>query len=84
MCVWLSGSLALSLSHQCRAGGQTSDQLFFTSTNADWAGAAKAGATFDYAMVESWYFHPLHAAPEEQPFTTTYTAKAVFEKAAAA
>ena len=73
--------MAVGKTFNSQQGGQTSDKLFFTSTMADWNGAAKAGATFDYVMVESWYFHPLHAAPEEQPFTTTYTAKAVFDHA---
>ena len=73
--------LAVGKTFNSQAGGQTSDSLFFTSTMADWTGTTKAGATLDYAMVESWYFHPLHAAPEEQPFTTTYTAKAVFDHA---
>jgi hypothetical protein len=35
-----------------------------------------------HKMVESWYFHPLHAAPEDSDFTTTNTAKAVFAQAA--
>lgn len=75
--------MAVGKTFNSQQGGQTSDELFFTSTMADWIGAAKAGAMFDYAMVESWYFHPLHAAPEEQPFSTTYTAKAVFARAIA-
>jgi hypothetical protein len=33
----------------------------------------------DYAMVESWYPHPLHAAPESQEYTTTFTANTVFD-----
>jgi hypothetical protein len=64
-------------------GGQTSDELFFTSTLADWDGAQAAGATFDYAMVETWYYHPVQAAPEAALYTTTYTAKALFDKATA-
>ena len=65
-------------------GGATGDELFYKNTLADWRGAAQAGASFDLAMVETWYPHPLHAAPETTAYTTTNTAKAVFDLAAGA
>jgi hypothetical protein len=67
-------------------GGATSDQLFYASTLQDYLRTTKAvggGSAlrrfFDYAMVESWYPHPLHAAPETQEYTTTFTANTVFD-----
>lgn len=61
-------------------GGAKSDELFFNNTLRDWTEAAEAGATFDYAMVETWYPHPAIAAPEREAYSTTYTAAHVFDK----
>ena len=61
-------------------GGATSDQLFYASTLQDYLRTTRADSALDYAMVESWYPHPLHAAPEAQQYTTTFTANAVFDR----
>jgi hypothetical protein len=78
-------------------GGATSDKLFYQSTLQDWLevttqlgkGSPRGGSPgphdqLDFVMVESWYYHPLHAAPETQAWTTTFTAKAVFDRATSA
>ena len=65
-------------------GGVSSDKLFYTNTLNDFnhtvAKVPGGAASFDYVMVETWYYHPLQAAPETQQYTTTYTALAVMDQ----
>jgi len=70
-----------------QAGGQSSDEQFYKSTLADFQkttavvpSAKSGGFSFDHIMVETWYPHPLQAAPESTPYTTTYTARAIFRQ----
>lgn len=74
--------LQIGKTFNSQQGGVKSDELFYKNTLADWAGTEAAGASFDFMMVETWYYHPLQAAPETTAYTTTNTAKAVFGKAA--
>ena len=76
-----SMGLAVGKTFNSQQGGARSDELFYTSTLQDYLRSVNATGgvdAFDYAMVESWYPHPANAAPEEQEYTTTYTANAVF------
>lgn len=78
-----SKGLSVGKTFNSQQGGQTSDELFFTNTMKDWDATAKAGVKLDYAMVETWYTYPSHAAPESTAYTTTYTAAQIFAKATA-
>lgn len=76
-----SRGLAVGKTFNSQQGGSTSDKGFFEGTLNDVAGVAKTVPleSLDYAMVETWYTHPLNAAPETQPYTTAYTALAAFK-----
>lgn len=65
-------------------GGATSDERFYTSTMDDYTNttAVTPAKDFDFLMIESWYPHPLQAAPETTQYTTTFTALAVMSKVA--
>ena len=78
--------LLMGKTFNSQQGGQTSAEAFYDGTLADWAGAAavvpsaaSGGKGFDGVMVETWYFYPKQAIPETTPFTTAYTALAVFD-----
>jgi len=70
-----------------QAGGAASDALFHAQTVADYgntsAALRAAGAALDHMMVETWYAHPLEAAPETAAFTTAFTALDVARRAGA-
>eukprot|EP01063_Lacrimia_lanifica_P033741 TRINITY_DN6096_c4_g1_i1.p1 TRINITY_DN6096_c4_g1~~TRINITY_DN6096_c4_g1_i1.p1 ORF type:complete len:334 (+),score=92.61 TRINITY_DN6096_c4_g1_i1:48-1049(+) len=67
-----------------QSGGAASDAAFYAGTVADFARTAAVlpspTASLSYAMVETWYAHPAAAGPEGSPYTTAYTARAVFRR----
>lgn len=80
-------SLLVGKTFNSQAGGMVSDALFHNGTLADYEGAsavvpsaASGGHGFDFAMVETWYPHPLNATPESRPYTTAYTAREVMRR----
>lgn len=70
-----------------QAGGQASDKAFHDGTLQDYArtaalipSEASAGYALDFVMVETWYAFPDSILPETKPYTTTFTARAVFDQ----
>jgi len=68
-------------------GGTSSDKAFYDRTMMDFQrttavvpSTLTGGYSFDHVMVETWYPHPLQAAPESTAYTTAYTARAVFRQ----
>jgi hypothetical protein len=66
-------------------GGAAADEAFFYNTSSDFARASAAvpgGArAFDLLAVETWYPFPARPQPEHVPFTTSYTARSIFQAA---
>ena len=67
-----------------QAGGDASDALFHALTLADYGNTTAAGAVLDHYMVETWYPHPVKAAPETLAYTTAFTALDVARRASSA
>lgn len=68
-------------------GGSASDESFyhgtlddFQRTTAKVPGKGTGGSSLDFVMVETWYTHPTCIVPESSPYTTAFTALAVFEQ----
>jgi len=75
-------SLKFGKTFNSEGGGKTSDELFYNLTLDDFSRSTQAVplSSFDMIMVETWYTHPTHPAPETLQYTTMYTAKAVMEQ----
>ncbi len=73
--------LRFGVMYNSARGGARSDSLFYADVMRYYNQLADSGCIPENLLVWSWYDHPTHALPEDEPYTFTYTMREFMEAA---